>query len=166
MNILEPSGPEKPRVRVFIGLGSNLGDRQENLQKALALLGGLPETRFLRCSSFIETLPVGNLDQPKFINAVAEIETSLEPLELLKRLKGIEHSVGRKQTARWGPRIIDLDVLLYGRLVLDSGALIIPHGQLENRRFVLEGLLELDGGLINPRSGRPLAHVLRAMEDG
>lgn len=166
MSNSEPAGQENPWVIAFIGLGSNIGDRQQNLRRALVMLGELPKTALLRCSRFLETLPMGYLDQQKFINSVAQMETGLEPVELLKHLKEIEKLMGRKPTIRWGPRIIDLDILLYGRLVLDSEQLTIPHEQLENRTFVLEGLLELDGSLVNPRSGRPLAEALRALENG
>jgi 2-amino-4-hydroxy-6-hydroxymethyldihydropteridine diphosphokinase len=129
--------------RVFLGLGSNLGERKENLRAALNLLSELPETSVARVSEFVETEPWGVVDQPPFLNAVAEIRTELEPEALLEALKAIEWQVGRVPTYRWGPREIDVDLLLYGERALRTGRLTLPHPSILERPFVLEPLQEI-----------------------
>jgi 2-amino-4-hydroxy-6-hydroxymethyldihydropteridine diphosphokinase len=124
-------------VFAYIGLGSNLGDRRAMIAGALERLG--PR----RVSRIVETEPWGRLDQPRFLNAVAEIETGLEPGELLDRLLDLERGLGRVRREPWGPRTIDLDLLLYGDRRVASDALSVPHPRLHERRFVLEGLAEL-----------------------
>jgi len=152
--------------KAFIGLGSNLGDRVKNIKTALKRLDSLPGTSLSRVSELAETDPVGLTEQPKFINAVAAIRTELAPSELLQELKAIERQMGRGPSIRWGPRLIDLDILLYDREVVDSRGLTIPHAELENRKFVLEGLVELDPELVNPRTGESLAGILEALRSG
>jgi 2-amino-4-hydroxy-6-hydroxymethyldihydropteridine diphosphokinase len=138
-------------TRVHIGLGSNLGDREAALRGALELLGD----DVVAVSSFRETDPVGYLDQPRFLNAVAALETGLEPRELLDRLLEVERELGRTRNGpRFGPRTIDLDLLLYGDLVIDEPGLVVPHPRLAERRFVLEPLAELDPDLVVPGLGR------------
>jgi 2-amino-4-hydroxy-6-hydroxymethyldihydropteridine diphosphokinase len=124
-------------VFAYIGLGSNLGDRRAMIAGALERLS--PR----RVSRIIETEPWGRADQPRFLNAVAEIETELEPGELLDRLLDVERSLGRVRREPWGPRTIDLDLLLYGDRRVASDSLSVPHPRLHQRRFVLEGLAEL-----------------------
>jgi 2-amino-4-hydroxy-6-hydroxymethyldihydropteridine diphosphokinase len=133
----------------YIGLGANLGDREENLRAALERLAELGP---LRVSSFRETDPVGVTDQPRFVNAVAELETGLGARDLLERLLEIERQLGRDRSGeeRWGPRTIDLDLLLYGGDVIDEPGLSVPHPRLAERRFVLEPLHELNPGLVLP----------------
>jgi 2-amino-4-hydroxy-6-hydroxymethyldihydropteridine diphosphokinase len=144
---------------VYVGLGSNLGDRDENLHRALARIER--DLGPVRASSFYETDPVGVTDQPKFVNAVAEVATDVPPRELLERLLGIERELGRDRRAerRWGPRVIDLDLLLYGNEVVDEPGLTVPHARLAERRFVLEPLSELVPELVLP-DGRPLRELL------
>jgi 2-amino-4-hydroxy-6-hydroxymethyldihydropteridine diphosphokinase len=147
--------------RIFVGLGSNLGDREENLDRALDLLNGYAP-RLVFCSSFYETEPVGVTDQPKFLNAVAEVRSdNLSPRELLDRLLEIERELGRDRTTeeRWGPRTIDLDLLLYGDEVIDEPGLTVPHPRLAERRFVLEPLHELAPELVLP-DGRRIKDLL------
>jgi 2-amino-4-hydroxy-6-hydroxymethyldihydropteridine diphosphokinase len=144
----------------YIGLGSNLGDREENL---LAALERLSELSLVRASSFRETDPVGVTDQPRFLNAAAELETDLSPRDLLVKLLEIERELGRDRAAetRWGPRTIDLDLLLYGDEVLDEPGLTVPHPRLAERRFALEPLQELAPELTLP-DGRRVRDLLDA----
>jgi 2-amino-4-hydroxy-6-hydroxymethyldihydropteridine diphosphokinase len=148
--------PVKHKVtatRVFVGLGSNLGDRELNLRRALERL---EELGSVRASSFRETDPVGVTDQPKFLNAAAELATELTPRELLERLLAIERDLGRERAgeARWGPRVIDLDLLVYGNEAIDEPGLTVPHPRLADRRFVLEPLFELNEDLTLPDGSR------------
>ena len=130
--------------RVFIGLGTNLGDDLErNLRNALAAIGTLPGTEVVRVSSFLTTEPWGATDQPRFLNAVAEIRTQLEPLPLLQALKRLESELGRVPTYRWGPRAIDFDIILYGERVVDIPGLRIPHPRYREREFVMTPLREI-----------------------
>jgi 2-amino-4-hydroxy-6-hydroxymethyldihydropteridine diphosphokinase len=148
-------------TRVYVGLGSNLGDREEALRKAIELLGREPGVAVRAVSTFRETDPVGVTEQPRFLNAVAELETAVPPRELLDRLLAIERELGRQRTAerRWGPRAIDLDLLLYGDEVIDEQGLRVPHPRLAERRFVLEPLEELDPDLSLP-DGRRIKNLL------
>jgi 2-amino-4-hydroxy-6-hydroxymethyldihydropteridine diphosphokinase len=143
----------------YVGLGSNLGEREEYLRAALTRME--QELGPLRCSSFRETDPVGVKDQPKFVNAVAEVRTELPPRELLELLVAIERELGRDRSKerRWGPRLIDLDLLLYGDEVIDEPGLTIPHPRLAERRFVLEPLHELAPDLMLP-DGRAIRDLL------
>jgi 2-amino-4-hydroxy-6-hydroxymethyldihydropteridine diphosphokinase len=129
--------------RVFLGLGSNLGDREALLRRALERVDSLQGTEVLRVSAVRETEPWGVTDQPAFLNAVAEILTELEPEPLLAELKKIEQEVGRTPSFRWGPREIDLDLLLYGARRLKSERLTLPHPQILERDFVREPLAEI-----------------------
>jgi 2-amino-4-hydroxy-6-hydroxymethyldihydropteridine diphosphokinase len=141
-------------TRAFVGLGSNLGDRERTLRAALDLLGRRPGVRVRRVSGFRETAPVGYVDQPDFLNAAAEVETTLGARELLDQLLGVERSLGRsREGPRFGPRTIDLDLLLYGDAVVDEAGLTVPHPRLHERRFALEPLAELDPTLEVPGRG-------------
>ena len=134
---------------VYIGIGSNLGDREENCERAIKLLikNGITVTKR---SSMIETEPWGVKEQPKFINMAVELETRLKPDELLHLLKNIEGEVGRSTTTRWGPRVIDLDILLYNDLIMKTPELEIPHPGIKEREFVLKPLAEIAPGKIHP----------------
>lgn len=141
-------------TRAYVGLGSNLGDREEHLKRSLALLGSEPGIEVVAVSRMRETDPVGVLDQPRFVNAAAALETELGPLPLLERLLAIERALGRmREGPRFGPRTIDLDLLLYGGETVDAPGLTVPHPRLGERRFVLEPLAELDPGLVVPGHG-------------
>ena len=130
--------------RVFVGLGSNLGaDLDRNLREAIEALRRLPETRVVRVSSFISSAPWGVTDQPRFLNAVVEIRTQLEPLPLLQALNTLESGLGRLPNYRWGPRVIDFDIILYGARVVDLPELKIPHPHYREREFVLRPLAEI-----------------------
>jgi len=144
-------------LKTYLGLGTNVGDLPANLEFAYRGLeaGGV---RILRKSATERTDPVGVVDQPKFLNQVIEVESELEPQQLLMLCKLIERRAGRDSTGRrWGPRILDIDILLYGDRVIDSQDLVVPHPEMTHRAFVLRELLEIEPGLVDPRSGRPLA---------
>ena len=148
----------------YIGLGSNQGDRELNILRAVAEIGKLPDSRVSGLSPFYETSPVGVANQPDFINAVLRLSTRLTPLALLLRLQHIECVVFRRtRTQHWGPRTMDLDLLLYADLVLNSEELTIPHPRMVDRRFVLEPLCKLAPGLRHPVLGRTMAELLAAL---
>lgn len=149
------------KTSVTIGLGSNLGDRESTIRRALEMLGAHPAVEVSRCSTLIETEPWGVADQPPFINAVAALVTTLEPLPLLDLLKSTEIELGRTpRDLRWGPREIDLDILLYGDLVMESEVLTVPHPRMTERPFVLRQMVELDENSVHPKLGVPLRELL------
>jgi len=127
----------------YIGIGSNLGDRQTYIDKAIELLRSSKDIEVTRVSTIYETDPVSDIPQGKFLNGVIEIGTSLDPEKLLKELNRIEESLGRKRTAKNAPRTMDLDILYYGNEVIKEKNLIIPHSRIQKREFVLKGLREL-----------------------
>lgn len=131
------------KLEAFIGLGSNQQAPQQQLQTALRALAALPDTELVACSSFYRSAPVGPQDQPDFINAVAQLATALSPLALLDHLQTIEQQQGRVRDQYWGPRTLDLDLLLYGEQVIDHPRLQVPHPHMWERAFVLRPLAEL-----------------------
>lgn len=148
-------------MRAFISLGSNLGDREAILRNALRRLSSFPGIEIRAVSRIRETDPVGVIDQPRFLNAVAELETRLDPESLLDRLQEVEREFHRTRERRWGPRTLDLDLLLYGGRVMETARLLLPHPRLKERRFVLEPLAELAADLVVPGSGRTVGQLLR-----
>lgn len=142
-------------VHAYVGLGSNLGDREGTLRAAVGRLRHLPESKVLRVSTLRNTDPVGNVDQPRFLNGAVELETALSARRLLGRLLELERAFGRDRAAvpAQGPRTLDLDLLLYGQEVIDEPGLEIPHPRLHERRFVLEPLAELNPALEVPGKG-------------
>lgn len=148
--------------RVFIALGSNLGDRAANLDAAIEAME--PDVHPRQCSPVYETPPWGYLDQPKFLNQVIEAETSLSPARLLEYLKRIEVKVGRKETFRFGPRMIDLDIIFYNGEVIDSPPLIIPHPRLAERSFVLMPLADLAPDYRHPILGDSVSEMLAKVD--
>ncbi|MBV9850003.1 MAG: 2-amino-4-hydroxy-6-hydroxymethyldihydropteridine diphosphokinase [Armatimonadetes bacterium] len=134
--------PEEP-VTAYVGLGANLGDREAAIEAALRALHWPPDVMVVRRSSLYETAPVGVTDQPDFLNAVAELRTTLSPRELLARILQLERQLGRVRTQRWGPRVIDIDILLYGDEALAEPGLTVPHPRMAERAFVLRPLAEI-----------------------
>jgi len=141
-------------ARVYVGLGANLGDREATIRRALELLDSDQDVRVVAVSTLRETDPVGFADQPRFLNGAALIETDLGAREVLDRLLRVERALGRTRDGpRWGPRTIDLDLLVHGSQVVDEPGLRVPHPRLAERRFVLEPLAELDPELVVPGLG-------------
>jgi len=138
----------------FIGLGSNLDEPREQLQRAFIDLDKLPDTRLLKQSSLYESAPIGYLDQPNFVNAVAQLSTALTPRALLQGLLQIEHAHGRERAFHNAPRTLDLDLLLYDEVQLHEHGLTIPHPQMHLRAFVLQPLLEIAPDCDIPAIGR------------
>ncbi|MBI2609477.1 MAG: 2-amino-4-hydroxy-6-hydroxymethyldihydropteridine diphosphokinase [Deltaproteobacteria bacterium] len=128
---------------VYIALGSNLGKRKENCLKAIKYIHELPFTKVLKTSSFIETKPLGKRDQPQFLNGAIKIETKLSPQKLMQSLLEIEKKMGRVRKEKWGPRLIDLDIIIYDDLKIEEPGLTIPHPHFKERDFVLIPLREL-----------------------
>ena len=144
-------------TRAYLALGSNLGDRLANLRRAVALLGERGVT-VVRSSRVYETEPVGGPPQPEYLNAVVEVETTLAPDELLRVCLETEDILGRARAERWGPRVLDVDVLTYGRDRIDQPDLVVPHPRMHERAFVLVPLLELDSDPPLP-GGRRVAEL-------
>jgi 2-amino-4-hydroxy-6-hydroxymethyldihydropteridine diphosphokinase len=146
-------GRSRGGVRAYVGLGANLGIREDTIRHAVDLLGSHPEVDLVAVSALRETEPWGPVEQPPFLNGAAAVETSLEPRALLDVLLEVERRLGRVRDERWGPRTIDLDLLLYGDAVVDEPGLTVPHPRLRERAFALEPLLELDPDLVVPGQG-------------
>jgi 2-amino-4-hydroxy-6-hydroxymethyldihydropteridine diphosphokinase len=149
-------------VRAYIGLGANLADREGTIEQAVGLLGAEPGIEVVSVSSLRETEPWGRVAQPAFVNGAVAVETTLEPRALLGVLLDVERRLGRVRNERWGPRTIDLDLLLYGDVVLDEPGLTVPHPRLHERAFALEPLQELDPELAVPGRGS-VADLLAAL---
>lgn len=151
-------------ARAFVGLGGNLGDPQAHIEHALQALDMLPSTRLVRRSRLYRSAPWGITEQPPFVNAVAELATTLAPRDLLDALLAIERANGRERDgSRWGPRTLDLDLLTYADLQLDEPGLVLPHPHISARAFVLVPLAELDPDMLIPDGGR--VHELLACVD-
>jgi len=149
----------------YIGLGSNLGDREATIRAALDRLRAHPHIEVTAESRLIETEPVGGPPgQPAFLNGAAAVETDLAPHALLDALKQIEHALGRRPRERWGPREIDLDLLLYGDRVVETERLTVPHPRLSERRFVLGPLAEIAPDARDPVTGRTAGEMLAALD--
>jgi 2-amino-4-hydroxy-6-hydroxymethyldihydropteridine diphosphokinase len=146
--------PESDPVRAFLGLGSNLDDRLENLRRAVVLLNRSEGVRVLRSSRVYETAPVGGRPQPDYLNAVIEVEATLGPHDLLRAGQSVEQTMGRVRAERWGPRVIDVDVLTYGDQRVDEPDLVVPHPRMHERAFVLIPLLELTADPMLPDGKR------------
>ena len=163
-----PAGLAPESFEACIGLGSNVGDRQAHLRAAVDGLRALPRTELLAVSDTIQTEPVGPVPQGPYLNAAALVRTRLAPRELLHALLAIELARGRDRAAeqRWGPRTLDLDLLLYADHVIDEPGLTVPHPRLHQRRFVLGPLAQIAGGMRIPGRGRTVHELLAAIDLG
>ena len=161
-NVLSPHLAKM--ARVFIGIGSNEGDRLATISQAVQRLGSHHGIQVVRMAMIYETEPVGVTDQPDFLNTVVEVETTFSPHGLLTITKSLERDLGRLPSSqRWGPRPIDLDLLLYDDLVIQDPDLTIPHPQMHQRRFVLEPLAQLAPELVHPVLGHPIEALLATL---
>lgn len=152
-----------PMAIAYVALGANLGDRAVSLRAAIEQLGALGVVEAV--SPFFDTAPVGYTEQPRFLNAVARLRTNLPPRDLLRGLLEIEAALGRVRTIRWGPRVIDLDLLLYDDAIIDTPDLVVPHPRLHERRFVLEPLAALAPDLAHPVLKRTVSALLGSVTD-
>ncbi len=150
--------------KVYCGLGSNLGNKIANVNLAIEYLNS-EKTKVVRRSSFYETKPLGDEHSPNYVNAVVEIETELTPFDLLKFLKYIEKKIGRTKTYRWGPREIDIDILLFDSEIISSDKLTIPHKEICNRDFVLVPLKEIAGDIEIPGSGLKISECINNLRN-
>lgn len=148
------------RITVYLSLGSNLGNRQDNLNKALELLS--QRLKVEKVSSIYDTEPVGNIEQPRFLNLACQVYTTLAPMELLALAKGIELKLGRTLGRANAPRPIDIDILLYGDQVIETPELVIPHPRLTERAFVLIPLAEIAPDLVHPVNGKTVKELMKA----
>ncbi|RDU34773.1 2-amino-4-hydroxy-6-hydroxymethyldihydropteridine diphosphokinase [Neobacillus piezotolerans] len=151
--------------KAFLSLGSNIGDRLQNLLAAVRLLDSHPSINMVNCSSVYETDPVGYEDQDMFLNMVVELTTDLSPYELLDVCQKAEHSLGRKRELRWGPRTIDLDILLFNQENIETEKLYIPHPRMAERAFVLVPLYEVAGNIHLPGKSEPLGVLVDRLPD-
>jgi dihydroneopterin aldolase/2-amino-4-hydroxy-6-hydroxymethyldihydropteridine diphosphokinase len=156
---------ERQRVIAYLGLGSNIGDRESYLKHALEALDDLRQTRVVRCSSIYETDPVGPVHQPDFLNMVAGIETVLPAEALLEKLQDIEQALKRKREIHWGPRTIDLDLLVYGNQQFNTERLSLPHPEISRRSFVLVPFMEIAPHLVIPGIGRSVLELRQMLKE-
>ena len=149
--------------RALIGIGSNIGLAAENCEKAIALINKPKSVNVTAQSSLYESEPVGKADQAWFVNAAIEVRTTLAPEELLQLLLSIEQDFGRTRKEKWGPRIIDLDILDYEGIIMDSKILTLPHPEMAQRRFVLEPLSEIAGETVHPLEKKTILDLLKKL---
>lgn len=150
---------------VFVGLGSNLGNREENLLFAIREIQRDGRANLVSCSSLYLTSPVSHIEQDDFLNCAISIEFEGSPFDLLRMLKGIEKAMGRRDFVRWGPRVIDLDILLFGDSIVTHEELSIPHVRLHERKFAIVPCLEIEKDLVHPVFRRPLSSFLPEIDN-
>lgn len=148
----------------YIGLGSNLGDKLKSITEAINLISKLKSVEIVRTSSMIETEPYGKTDQPDFLNCVIELDTDILPEELLKKCLDIENQLGRIRNEKWGPRTIDIDLLLYEDIMMNSESLVLPHPEMHKREFVLTSLNELCPDLVHPILNRKIKDIFMELK--
>ncbi|MCX6003630.1 MAG: 2-amino-4-hydroxy-6-hydroxymethyldihydropteridine diphosphokinase [Chloroflexi bacterium] len=150
-------------VKIYLGLGSNMKDRQDNLRRAMSLLS--QKIHINQVSPVYDTAPVGNTEQPRFLNLVCEAATSLTPMELLTLVKGIETNMGRETEPPNSPRLIDIDILFYGNLTINTHKLVIPHPRLIERAFALTPMADIAPNLVHPVNGKSIKELLWSLKD-
>ncbi|OGF52761.1 MAG: 2-amino-4-hydroxy-6-hydroxymethyldihydropteridine diphosphokinase [Candidatus Firestonebacteria bacterium GWA2_43_8] len=155
-----------PVLKAYLSIGSNVGNRSLNLKKAVLLLSKYGNIRVLRVSPLYETEPVGEVKQRCFLNGVVEIKTELSPLRLLAVCKEIEKKLKRKKTVKWGPRIIDLDIILYGNRIVKQKGLTVPHKEMIKREFVLRPLVDLNKKGVHPVVKKSFSKLLKEVKGG
>ncbi len=149
----------------YVGIGSNLGDPVQNCRNALREISVLKNIQVLRRSSLYRTEPIGDMLQDWFVNGVVEVRTTFTAPQLLKALQWVEQALGRERRERWGPRIIDIDILLYGQEIIKTDSLVVPHPELHKRRFVLEPINEIAPYVIHALYGISMKGLLDRLED-
>ena len=154
----------RKRHKAYISLGSNMGDKEKNLNDALSKIKKIPGTKLKKLSGFITTKPFGYTEQDDFLNAAAELETLLMPEELLKELLAVEKKLGRIRDIKWGPRLIDLDILIFDDEIIDEENLTIPHPWMSERMFVLEPLAEIAPNVVHPLSRKRIRELKNDLE--
>jgi len=163
--IQDPFAPRGMGHIAYIGIGSNLGDKIKQCERAISEILKVDRHKLLAKSSFFKTLPMGYTSQDWFVNGAIKIETDLEPTELLGALKTVESQLGREETFRWGPRTIDLDILLFDEIEVRTERLQIPHPRLHKRQFVLVPLAEIDRSLIHPALRKTVQELLDDLKE-
>jgi len=156
---------KEPNITAYIGIGSNLGDRHQNCLQAVDRLRRIPDVEVTGVSGWYLTKPVGVDGQDWYVNGVVSLDVTASPQELLKRLMGVEQAMGRVRKERWGPRVIDLDILLFGKKDIHENNLIVPHPFMHVRRFVLVPMAELAPGVIHPTIGATMTQLLKGLPD-
>ncbi len=151
-------------MNCYLGLGSNLGDKQNYITEAINLISRLKDVEIKRTSSVIETTPFGKTDQPDFLNCVIELETTLIPEDLLKKCSYIENQLGRTRIEKWGARTIDIDLLFFGDTIMNTDALVLPHPELHKREFVLTSLNELCPDLVHPIFNKKIKNIFMELK--
>lgn len=151
---------------VYVGLGSNMGDTEQHIISALKSLGDIQSTKIMQTSSLYKSKPVGPQDQADYINAVARLDTELSALELLDELQAIENEHGRVRNEHWGPRTLDLDILMFGNKIINNDRLTVPHPEIPNRCFVLVPLAEIDSECVIPEAGNVRELIKKVDQEG
>jgi len=154
-----------PHITAYIGIGSNLGTPGKNCTKAIEKISSAKDIKIISKSSFYQTEPIGGVQQDWFVNSAIEIETDLSPENLLSVLLNLELAMGRIRKEKWGPRLIDLDLLLYGNLILEKKGLTLAHPEIQNRKFVLTPMSEIAGNLIHPTLKKTIKTLLQESSD-